>query len=50
MQISLEFLQMVMHFINNCFSLQILSGVTLGTILFYNLMLLVIFTSFARRR
>lgn len=50
MEVSMEFLEMVMDFIQRCFSLQILTGVTLGTILFYNLMLVVIFTAFARRR
>lgn len=50
MQTCLNFLKYVMEFINNCLQLQPIAGITLRTILFYNLILIVMYTSFARRR
>lgn len=45
----LQFLDLVSDFIANVLNYDIIPGVKLFTVLFYNLLLLVVFTSFTRK-
>lgn len=45
----LTFLGYISEFFEKVFSLDIIPGVTLFTVLFYNLLIVVVFTAFTRR-
>lgn len=49
MQTCLDFLQMSVGFLSDVMKFQIIPGITISTVLFYNLMLIVFVTAFTRR-
>lgn len=49
MQHCLDFLKISVDFLYTVMKFQIIPGITIWTVLFYNLLLIVIFTAFTRR-
>lgn len=45
----LSFMDLVLSFFRTIFAFHVVAGISLGTILLYNFLLVVIFTAFARR-
>lgn len=49
MQICLDFLKMSVEFLSDVMKFKVIPGITIETVLFYNLMLIVFVTAFTRR-